>query len=87
MHSGGMKHAVAVLVLSGCVTTASIVKKNDVSLPLLFGAAVADFAVTSLIGWQLLHYSTFGSLASATGVTGADIAVGCVLGGCSSLKP
>lgn len=82
-----MKHALVALALSGCVTTAGIVKKTDVSLPLLFGAAVADFAVTSLIAWQLLEYSTFGSLATATGVMGADIAVGCLLGACSSLKP
>jgi len=82
-----MKHAVVALVLSGCVTTAGIVKKTDVSLPLLFGAAVADFAVTSLVAWQVIDYSTSGSLASATAVTGADIFVGCLFGACSSLKP
>ncbi len=82
-----MKHALVALALSGCVTTAGIVKKTDVSLPLLFGAAVVDFAVSSLVAWQVLDYATFGSLASATAVTGADLAVGCLLGACSSLKP
>ncbi len=82
-----MRYAVVALALTGCVTTAGIVKKTDVSLPLLFGAAVADFAVTSLVAWQALEYSTAGSLATAAGVTGADIVVGCLLGACASLKP
>src|SRR5512133_3627693 len=72
--TAGMRYAVVALALSGCVTTAGIVKKQAVSLPVLIGAAAADFAVTAVIAWQAVHYSTFGSVASGIGFTGADVA-------------
>lgn len=81
-----MKAALLALVLSGCVTTAGIVKKRDVSLPLLIGAAVADVVVVSVAASQIQDYSLGASLATGFAITTADVAVGCLIGACSSLK-
>ena len=72
--------------LSGCVTTATLVKKRDVKLPLLIGAVVGDLVVTSVAASQVQDYSYGGSLATGFAITAVDFAVGCLLGGCSSLK-
>ncbi|MBS1121066.1 MAG: hypothetical protein H6Q90_3294 [Deltaproteobacteria bacterium] len=79
--------AFALTQLAGCVTGASIVRPNRVSLPVLIGAAAADFVVTSLAASAIEDYSTGGSLATGAAVMAADVAVGCLLGGCSSLRP
>jgi hypothetical protein len=81
-----MKHALLVLALSGCVTTAGVVKKPDVSVQLLIGAAVADLVVTSLAASQIQDYSYGGSLATGLALTAVDVAVGCLIGACSSLR-
>ena len=81
-----MKHALLVLALSGCVTTAGIVKKQDVALPLLIGAAVADIVVISAAASQIQQYSYGGSLATGLAITAVDVAVGCLTGACSSLR-
>jgi hypothetical protein len=81
-----MKHALLVLALSGCVTTAGIVKKQDVSFTLLIGAAVADIVVTSAAASQIQEYSYGGSLATGLAVTALDVAIGCLTGACSSLR-
>ena len=81
-----MKHALLVLALSGCVTTAGIVKKQDVSFTLLIGAAIADIVVTSAAASQIQEYSYGGSLATGLAVTAVDVAVGCLTGACSSLR-
>lgn len=81
-----MKHALLVLTLSGCVTTAGIVKHQDVSLPLLIGAGVADLLVISAAASQIQEYSYGGSLATGLAVTAVDVAVGCLTGACSSLR-
>jgi uncharacterized membrane protein AbrB (regulator of aidB expression) len=81
-----MKHALFVLALSGCVTTAGIVKKQDVSLPLLVGAAVADLVVTSAAASQIQDYSYGGSFATGLALTAVDVVVGCLVGACSSLR-
>ena len=81
-----MKHALLALALSGCVTTAGLVKKPEVSLPLLIGAAVADVVVTSLAASQIEDLTTGGAIATGAAVTAADVAVGCLIGACSSLK-
>jgi len=82
-----MKQALLVLGLSGCVTTAGIVKKQEVSFPLLIGATVADLVVTSVAASQIQDYSYAGSLATGLAVTAVDVAVGCLFGACSSLRP
>jgi FtsH-binding integral membrane protein len=81
-----MKHALLALALSGCVTTAGIVKNQDVSLPLLIGATVADLVVTSLAASQIQEYSYGGSLTTGLAVTAVDVAVGCLTGACTSLR-
>lgn len=85
-----MKRLVLVAVLAGqagCVSGAAIIKPHQVSLPLLIGATVADLVVTTVLASQVQNYSTGGSIATAAAVTAADVAIGCVLGACSSLKP
>ena len=81
-----MKHAMLVLALSGCVTTAGIVKKQDVSLPLLIGVTVADLIVTSVAASQIQEYSYGGSLATGLAITAVDVAVGCLTGACTALR-
>jgi hypothetical protein len=83
---GRMKHALLALALSGCVTTAGIVKKQDVALPLLIGAVVADMVVISAAASQIQDYSYGASLATGLAITAVDVAVGCLIGACSSLK-
>lgn len=78
--------AVTTASLSGCVTTATLVKKQDVKLPLLIGAVVGDLVVTSIAASQVQDYSYGGSLATGFAITAVDFAVGCLLGGCSSLR-
>jgi hypothetical protein len=81
-----MKHALLALVASGCVTTAGFVKKQDVSMPLLIGAVVADLIVLSAAASQIQEYSYGGSLATGVAITAVDVAVGCLTGACSSLR-
>jgi hypothetical protein len=78
--------SVTAAALSGCVTTATLVKQRDVKLPLLIGAVVGDLVVTSIAASQIQDYSYGGSLATGFAITAVDFAVGCVLGGCSSLR-
>jgi hypothetical protein len=78
--------SVTAAALSGCVTTATLVKQRDVKLPLLLGAVVGDLIVTSIAASQIQDYSYGGSLATGFAITAVDFAVGCVLGGCSSLR-
>ena len=75
------------LALSGCVTTASVAKRDAVTLPILVGAVAADLVVASIAASQIQDYSTGGSIATGLAVTAVDVAVGCLLGACSSLRP
>jgi uncharacterized membrane protein AbrB (regulator of aidB expression) len=84
-----MKYASYVVIavaLSGCVTTAGLVRKTHVSLPLLIGATVADVVVTSVVASQIEDSSTAGSVATGVALTAADVVVGCLIGACSSLR-
>lgn len=81
-----MKYALLALALSGCVTTAGIVKKHEVSLPLLLGAIAADLAVISAAASQIQDYSFGASLATGAAITAVDVAVACLTGSCSSLR-
>lgn len=83
-----MNRALLALALSGCVTTAGVVKRDGgVGLPLLGGAAAADLVVTSVSASQVQGYSTGASLATGLALTAVDLAVGCLLGACSALRP
>ena len=86
-----MSRALSALLLtlsaSGCLTTASIVKRDGVTLPLLVGAVAADLVVTSVVASQVQALSVGGSIATGLAVTAADVGVGCLLGGCAVLRP
>lgn len=75
-----MKHALLGLALSGCVTTAGVVKRDAVTLPLRVGAVAADLVVTSVAASQLQDASFGGSLATGLAITAADLTAGCLLG-------
>ena len=72
---------------SGCVTTAALARPNRVSLPLLLGGTVADFAVVSLLASQVQDFSTGAAVATGLAVTAVDVGAGCILGACRSLRP
>lgn len=83
-----MVRALLALTLSGCVTTAGIVKRDEgVGLPLLGGAVAADLVVSSLSASQIEGYSAGASIATALAITAVDVAIGCLIGACSALKP
>lgn len=76
------------VALSGCITTAGIVKRDEgVGLPLLGGAVAADLVVSSLSASQIEGYSAGASIATALAITAVDVAIGCLIGACSALKP
>lgn len=83
-----MHRVLLALALSGCVTTAGIVKRDEgVGLPLLGGAVAADLVVSSLAASQVQGYSAGASLATGLAITAVDVAIGCLLGACSALRP
>jgi hypothetical protein len=83
-----MNRALLALALSGCVTTAGVVRRDEgVGLPLLGGAVAADLVVSSLSASQLQGYSTGASLATGLAITAVDVAIGCLIGACSALRP
>jgi len=76
------------LALSGCVTTAGVVKRDEgVGLPLLGGAVAADLVGISLSASQVQGYSAGASLATGLAITALDVAIGCLIGACSALRP
>jgi hypothetical protein len=83
-----MNRALLALALSGCVTTAGVVRRDEgVGLPLLGGAAAADLVVSSLSASQVQGYSTGAALATGLVITAVDVAIGCLIGACSALRP
>lgn len=78
----------SVLLLSGCVVGANFIKKDKdtgLKLPVLIGAAAADFLVASLASSQLESFSVGAALATGAAVTALDLGVGCVLGACQNV--
>jgi hypothetical protein len=67
-----MRHALLLLALSSCVTTARIVKQGEVGTPLLIGAIAADILVTSVAVSQIQSYSVGSSIAIGLVLTGVD---------------
>lgn len=83
-----MNRVLLALALSGCVTTAGVVRRDEgVGLPLLGGAVAADLVVSSLSASQVQGYSTGASLATGLVITAVDVAIGCLIGACSALRP
>jgi uncharacterized membrane protein AbrB (regulator of aidB expression) len=80
------KYALLALALSGCVTGAGLIKKQNVSLPLLIGATLADLVVTSAVASQIEDSSTAGAITTGIAFTAADVVAGCLIGACSSLR-
>lgn len=80
-----MKHALFALALSGCVTTTAILKKPDVGLPLLVGAAVADVIVVSIAASQVQDFTVGAAIATGVAFTTVDVAVTCLTVGCRPL--
>lgn len=84
-----MQRAVAlatILAMSGCVTGAGVWKRDQVSLPMLAGAVAADLVVTTVIASQVEDFTVGASLGTAAAVTAVDVAVGCLIGSCHSLR-
>lgn len=84
-----MHRAVAlamILGLSGCVTGAGVWKRDQVSLPMLAGAVAADLVVTTVVASQVQDFTIGASLGTAAAVTAVDIAIGCLIGSCHSLR-
>jgi hypothetical protein len=76
------------LAVSGCVTTAGIAKRDEgVGLPLLAGATAADLVVASVAASQIQDYTLGASLATGLAITALDLAIGCLIGACSALRP
>lgn len=84
-----MHRAVAlamILGLSGCVTGAGAWKRDQVSLPMLAGAVAADLVVTTVVASQVQDFTIGASLGTAAAVTAVDVAIGCLIGSCHSLR-
>lgn len=81
-----MKRALLLVALGGCVTTAGLVRKDRVTVPILVGTVVADLVVGSLVFAQL-DLSTAGAIASGIAFTAVDVGIGCILGACAALRP
>ena len=82
-----MHRALVVLALSGCVTGAGVVRKDQVSLPILLGAIAADLVVGSLVFAQSDDLSTSGAVATGIAFTAVDLGIGCLIGSCAVLRP
>jgi hypothetical protein len=80
-----VKLVLAVLALSGCVTTAGLVRPREVSVPLLIGALVADAVVVTVIAANGRDSTGGSAIATGLVVTAADLGVGCLVGACTAL--
>lgn len=72
---------------AGCVTTAGLVKKDKVTLPIFAAAVAADLVVSSVVMGAATDLSTAGAIASGVVFTAVDVGIGCITGACSVLRP
>lgn len=71
---------------SGCITTAGVWKRDTgVALPLLLGATAADLALSAGVASTVTDFTVGATIGTALAITAADLAVGCLVGSCSSL--
>lgn len=84
---GSMKAALLVLALGGCVTTAGIARRDQVTLPMLAGAVAADLVIGTIVLAQSDSLSTGGAIATGIALTAVDLGIGCILGACTVLRP
>ena len=72
---------------NGCITTAAIAKPNQVSRPLLIGAAFADLVLITFLGGAIFDVTNESAVLAGIATTAVDLGTGCILGACSTLKP
>jgi hypothetical protein len=82
----GMKRALLVVALGGCVTSAGLVRKEKITLPVVLGAIAADVIIGSIVFAQT-DLSTAAAIASGIAFTAVDVGIGCILGACAPLRP
>ena len=76
------------LASSGCVTGATLIRGRErMNVPLIVGAIAADLVVTAVATYQIQSYSAEASVATTLAVTGVDVGIACIAGGCSALRP
>lgn len=81
-----MKRALLVVALGGCVTSAGLIRKDRITLPVVIGAVAADLLVGTIVFAQT-DLSTAGAIASGIAFTAVDVGIGCILGACAPLRP
>lgn len=81
-----MKRALLVVALGGCVTSAGLIRKDRITLPVVLGAIAADLVVGSIVFAQT-DLSTAAAIASGIVFTAVDVGIGCILGACAPLRP
>jgi hypothetical protein len=72
---------------AGCVTTAGLVKKDKVTVPIFAAAVAADLVISSIVMAAATDLSTAGAIASGVAFTAVDVGIGCITGACSVLRP
>jgi hypothetical protein len=81
-----MKRALLLVALGGCVTSAGLVRKDRITLPVVLGAIAADLVVGTIVFAQT-DLSTAAAIASGVAFTAVDVGIGCILGACAPLRP
>jgi hypothetical protein len=81
-----MKRALLVVALGGCVTSAGLIRKDRITLPVVLGAIAADLVVGSIVFAQT-DLSTAAAIASGIAFTAVDLGIGCILGACAPFRP
>ncbi|MEO7092143.1 MAG: hypothetical protein ABI175_02755 [Polyangiales bacterium] len=81
-----MKRALLVVALGGCVTSAGLIRKDRITLPVVLGAIAADLVIGTIVFAQT-DLSTAAAIASGVAFTAVDVGIGCILGACAPLRP
>ena len=81
-----MKRALLVVALGGCVTSAGLIRKDKITLPVVLAAVAADLVVGTIVFAQT-DLSTAAAIASGVAFTAVDVGIGCILGACAPLRP
>lgn len=81
-----MKRALLIVALGGCVTSAGLVRRDRITLPILLGAVAADLVVGTIALTQT-DLSTPAAIASGIAFSAVDVGIGCILGACAPLRP
>ena len=82
----GMRRALLLVALGGCVTSAGLIRKDQITLPVVLGAVAADLVIGSIVFAQA-NLSTAAAIASGIAFTAVDVGIGCIVGACAPLHP